>query len=157
MASYFRYLTFSFLKKISFWLSLIFSIAAIIVSVLLQALLGQNIESISIVTFGYLYASIFIFASIVVIHVFKEQETNGTDIFVHSTKLTRKKILITKFTFSIIVNFLLQILITIIATIIIFSINDFYLKTKINYILSIFLGGLIVSLIAISLAVAFST
>ena len=157
MISYSHYLVASFFKKISSIVFFAIAICLTIINFLLFIMFGENIEVIEISNLSYVYLNIFIFNAIIVIHIFKNSQSDGTDIFVFSTHLTRKQILLTKFIVVFMLTFLFWILTSIISMVISFSSSRFLWNSKINFVLSIFVGGLIVNFISIALSIFFAT
>lgn len=101
--------------------------------------------------FPFLFAVLF--SALVITHIFKEGESDGSELIVVAKPLTRSQIVMGKFLLSLIYVFAFQVIMFI--GYILFTQFDSYATSaqKFKWALSLFLGGLIVQIIASSIII----
>lgn len=154
MKGYLRLLTKSLSRQLGPYLITLFSI--IFTSLFIGVMIKSNNDSLAqgttfqaISTFDkfgpFLFATLF--AAIIITHIFKEGEQDGSELMVVAKPISRKEILIAKFLMSAIMLLIYQLIMLI--TYFIIALADPYANwdMRIKWIFSLFLGGLIVQLI----------
>lgn len=154
MKSYLRFLGKTLGRKPSPYLITIFSIAfvALLTSLIIKNTnesfaAGKALESISTFDkFGpFLFATLY--ASIIITHVFKEGEQDGSELIIVAKPLTRKEILIAKFLMTIFMLILYQLIMLLAYFFIALGDQKATWEIRINWMFSLFLGGIIIQLI----------
>ena len=171
MLKYSRYLVFNFFKRVGVYIT-IFAFAVIVSGFLMAQILNNNAnlsslpisEMTPVITrapdftflfFPFLFVTMFLV--LIVIHVFKEGQKDGTELLIVSKPLSRTTIIFSKFFSSIFLLLIWNIL-----SFVIYFINAYFDDfatniEKIVYAGSLSLGGFIIGLIVLSILVLFST
>lgn len=162
MFPYLKYLSINLFKKWTIWTLLVISILVIVTVIYVQIdFLEKRMIKFTTTVNSFTKMIPFIFGvsfmSMVTVYLFKDGETDGTELIIVSKPIKRSQMIISKFIVAFISIVIFNILMFISSIIIIQYDKNSSLSEKTNFALSIGVGGFIVSLISSLIIVFFAS